>query len=53
MVGLYKKMFGVNPKEGTSPLVKGDHPELDNSEELGAEGIKQYKSMIGAMQWAV
>jgi hypothetical protein len=53
MVGSYKEMFGVNPKEETSPLVKGDHPELDNSEELGAEGIKQYQSMIGAMQWAV
>ena len=33
MVGLYKEMFGVNPKEETSPLIKGDHPELDNSEE--------------------
>ena len=53
MVGSYKEMFGVNPREETSPLVKGDHPELDNSEELGAEGIKQYQSMIGALQWAV
>jgi hypothetical protein len=42
MVGSYKEMFGLNPKEETSPLVKGNHPELDNSEELGAEGIKQY-----------
>jgi hypothetical protein len=25
----YKDMFGVNPKEETSPLVKGGHLELD------------------------
>jgi hypothetical protein len=53
MIAAYKGTFGTNPKEETSPLVKGDHPELDDSEELGAEGIKQYQSMIGAMQWAV
>jgi hypothetical protein len=53
MIAAYKDMFGVNPKEEISPLVKSDHPELDDSEELNAEGIKQYQSMIGAMQWAV
>ena len=53
MISTYKEMFGVNPNEETSPLVKGNHPELDTSKELGAEGIKQYQSMIGAMQWAV
>jgi hypothetical protein len=53
MIAAYKDMFGVNPKEETSPLVKGNHPELDVSDELNAEGIKQYQSMIGAMQWAI
>jgi hypothetical protein len=53
MITANKGMFGTNPKEETSPLVKGDHPELDDSEELNAEGIKQYHSMIGVMQWAV
>jgi hypothetical protein len=34
-------------------LDKGDHPELDTTEELPADGIKQYQSLIGALQWAV
>jgi hypothetical protein len=28
----YKKLFGMRPKEFTSPLEKGDHPEIDTSE---------------------
>ncbi len=37
----------------TSPLEKGDHPELDTSELLDEKGIEIYQSMIGALQWAV
>ena len=36
-----------------SPLEKGDHPELDTSDLLDADGIQKYQSMIGAMQWAI
>ena len=36
-----------------SPLEKGDHPELNESELLDAEGITQYQSMIGSLQWAI
>jgi hypothetical protein len=36
-----------------SPLEKGDHPELDTSELLDPEGIQQYQSLVGSMQWAV
>jgi len=37
----------------TSPLEKGDHPELDMSEELDANGIKDYQSLIGTLKWSV
>ena len=36
-----------------SPLEKGDHPELDTSELLNANGTQKYQSMIRAMQWAI
>ena len=54
MVETYIRMFGEKPKEiYTSPLEKGDHPELDTSDLLDADGIQKYQSMIGAMQWAI
>jgi len=34
-------------------LEKGDDPELDMPEELDANSIKDYQSLIGALQWAV
>jgi hypothetical protein len=46
-------MFGCKPREYTSPLEKGDHPEIDTSEELDVDGIKRYQTMIGCLQWAV
>ena len=54
MVDNYECMFGCKPSQCvTSPLKKGDHPELHDTDLLGAEGIKQYQSLIGGMQWAV
>jgi len=54
MVASYERMFGQKPwTTYSSPLEKGDHPELDMSEELGEKGIQQYQSLIGSMQWAV
>ena len=53
MIDSYYQMFGVKPKPYVSPLEKGDHPELDTSDELNEEGIKKYQSLIGALQWAV
>jgi hypothetical protein len=49
----YKTMFGSKPKEYSTPLAKKDHQELDNSELLDDLGIKQYQSLIGALQWLV
>jgi hypothetical protein len=49
----FERMFNHKAKEYTSPLEKGDHPETDTSEELDANGIKMYQSLIGSLQWAV
>jgi hypothetical protein len=49
----YEVMFGTKPKEYSSPMIEKDHPELDNTPELDEDGIKQYQSLIGALQWLV
>ncbi len=49
----YARMFGTQPKTYTSPLERGDHPELDTSKELDSDGIKKYQSLIGSLQWAI
>ena len=46
-------MYGSKPRDYTSPHEKGDHPEVDLSEELDEEGIKRYQTMIGCLQWAI
>jgi Reverse transcriptase (RNA-dependent DNA polymerase) len=53
MMDQYKQMFGMKPKEYTSPLEKSDHPEIDATDELDQAGIKTYQSMIGSLQWAI
>jgi len=49
----YETMFGEKPKEYSHPMPEGDHPELDTSPELDEDGIRQYQSLIGALQWLV
>ena len=54
MIQSYTQMFGEPPRTTSkSPLEKGDHPELDESEFLDTETVQKYQSLIGAMQWAV
>lgn len=54
MIGTYERMFGSKPQQKfSSPLDKGDHPELDQSELLDDEDVERYQSLIGAMQWAI
>jgi Reverse transcriptase (RNA-dependent DNA polymerase) len=55
MMAGYERMFGKSPSSNnvTSPLEKGDHPEIDTSELLDEEGTQQYQSLIGSMQWAI
>jgi hypothetical protein len=51
----YERMFGSKLKTNkiTSPLVKGDHPDIDDSAFLEEEGIQKYQSLIGQLQWAI
>ena len=49
----YVVMYGSKPKQYSSPLESGDHPELDTSKELDQHEIKKYQSMIGSLQWAI
>jgi len=45
-----ERIFGTKPKQNiTSPLEKGNHPELDMSNELDNHGIKNYQSLISAL----
>ncbi len=37
----------------TSTLVKGDHPESDDSAFLDEEVMQQYQLLIGQLQWAI
>jgi hypothetical protein len=54
MIAAYEQMFGHKPNQKfSSPLEKGDHPEMDDSEFLDGTATQQYQSLIGAMQWAV
>ena len=56
MVDTYMQLFGQKPSiKALSPLFKGDHPEVDDSEFLGArqEDTQKYQSLVGAMQWAI
>ena len=47
-------MFGKAPKANmSSPLEKGDHPELDTSPLLDQSDIQKYQSLIGALQWTI
>jgi hypothetical protein len=49
----YEQIFGAKAKEYISPLEKGDHPEIDTSDELGPDNIKVYQSMIGSLHWSI
>ena len=50
----YFRMFGKMPRNNVwSPMERGDHPELDETDELQMEDIKKYQSLLGALQWLV
>jgi Reverse transcriptase (RNA-dependent DNA polymerase) len=53
MLDSYQRIFGSKPCQYSTPLEHGDHPEIDDSEELGLEDIKKFQSMIGALQWVI
>ncbi|KAL7426750.1 hypothetical protein ACHAXM_000563 [Skeletonema potamos] len=54
MEATYERLFGEKPpRKVTSPLLHGDHPELDTLELLDEKNTKIYQSMIGAAQWII
>ncbi len=53
ILSVYENMFNQKPKPSSSPLERNDNPELDASEEVAADAIMQYQSMIGALQWTI
>jgi hypothetical protein len=53
MLDNYERMFGEKPKEYSSPLEKGDHPEIDDSDLIDPKDIPKCQSLIGAAQWAI
>ena len=54
MIDTYHQIFGEKPRTVyTSPIERGDHPELDSSEELDEDGIRHYQSLIGGAQWVI
>jgi hypothetical protein len=54
MMQAYEQLYGEKPStKPHSPLQDGDHPELDTSEFLEEDGIQQYQSLIGSLQWAI
>ncbi len=54
LIQSYEQMFGKKPSlKAHSPVEKGNHPELDDSELLDRTGIEQYQSLLGSLQWAI
>ena len=54
MLNTYECMFpGETLKKQSSPILKGDQPELDGSEFVSEEDKAKYMSMISTAQWLV
>ena len=53
MITSYEQIFGSKPEKAKSPLEKGDHPEVDQSELIGPDEVKIYLTMIGQLQWLI
>ena len=54
MLSIYKHLFpGKALKKQSSPILKGDHPELDDLEFISEEDKAKYMSMISTAQWLI
>jgi hypothetical protein len=53
MISNFERMFNQKPKQASSPIEKGDHPEIDTTDELDVEGISKYQSLMGSTNWVV
>ena len=55
VIANYSKLFNEEKlqKQVKLPLEPEDHPGLDDSELLDADGVQKYQSIIGSLQWAI
>jgi hypothetical protein len=54
MMQSYERLFGTPVTlKYYSPLEKGDHPEMDDSDFLNEDDKQIYQSLIGSLQWAL
>ena len=54
MVKSFERTFGHKPEtDVSSPLKKVDHKECDSSDLLGIEGVTNYQSLVGQLQWVI
>jgi hypothetical protein len=53
MVETYERMYEEKPKFYSSPLEKGDHPELDESPLCEPPQVTEYMSIMGLLQWLI
>jgi hypothetical protein len=53
MLANYERLFGSSPRKYSSPLEKGDHPEIDETALLNEKDQSIYQSLIGALQWVI
>jgi hypothetical protein len=49
----YKRRFGEEARNASSPLVKNDHPEVDESPLIDTAGTVIYQSLIGELLWCI
>ena len=49
----FKRIFKEKPKKAKTPLIGGDHPELDDSELLDEEGTSHFQTLSGQLQWVI
>ena len=47
-----ENIFGTLPKKN-SPMVDGDHPELDTTSPLNDDNHRKYQMLIGMLNWVV
>jgi hypothetical protein len=54
MADAHVRMFGSQPStKHRLPPANTDHPELNTSDLLDEDGIAQYQSLIGILQWTI
>jgi hypothetical protein len=53
LIANYELIFGEKSEEWSSPAERGDHPEVDTSEFLDFDSIRQYMSLLGTLQCSI